>query len=132
MHDGPAPEAGPPTPIHRDYHPGNVLWEAGRVSGVVDWPCCASLGAPEVDVDHCRANLHGRFGPEATDRFLELYQAMARRSGHHPYRDIAAAFGPLSGSGRQDWQHWPARTPQASRHGGARCRWRGRVPAPYR
>jgi aminoglycoside phosphotransferase (APT) family kinase protein len=23
--------------IHRDYHPGNVLWSRGKVSGVVDW-----------------------------------------------------------------------------------------------
>src|SRR6185295_9148382 len=34
-------EASPPaqreTFIHRDYHPGNVLWDGGRVSGVVDW-----------------------------------------------------------------------------------------------
>ncbi|WP_081412680.1 phosphotransferase [Fictibacillus gelatini] len=23
--------------IHRDYHPCNVLWEDGRLTGVVDW-----------------------------------------------------------------------------------------------
>src|SRR5207302_9854607 len=32
---GPAPEP-PRCFIHRDFHPGNVLWHQGRVSGVVD------------------------------------------------------------------------------------------------
>ena len=30
----------PPLPavlVHRDFHPGNVLWRRGIVSGVVDW-----------------------------------------------------------------------------------------------
>jgi aminoglycoside phosphotransferase (APT) family kinase protein len=30
--------AGAETLLHRDYHPGNVLWEDGAVSGIVDWP----------------------------------------------------------------------------------------------
>ncbi len=24
--------------IHRDFHPGNILWVLGRCSGIVDWP----------------------------------------------------------------------------------------------
>lgn len=94
LHGGPPPALGPGGAvfIHRDYHPGNVLWQDGRVSGVVDWPC-ASIGAPEADVGHCRVNLHSRFGAEAADRFLALYQAVSGRREYHPYWDIVAAIG---------------------------------------
>ncbi len=34
----PTPDgAGPAVFIHRDFHPGNVLWRRGSVTGVVDW-----------------------------------------------------------------------------------------------
>jgi aminoglycoside phosphotransferase (APT) family kinase protein len=91
--EGPGP-AGDTCFIHRDYHPGNVLWQRGRVSGVVDW-VNASIGAPEADVGHCRWNLASRFGPAAADRFLALYQAVAGRDGYHLYWDVAAAIGGL-------------------------------------
>jgi aminoglycoside phosphotransferase (APT) family kinase protein len=78
--------------IHRDYHPGNVLWVDGEVAGVVDW-VHASIGSPDADVGHCRANLAGRFGLKAADRFLEIYLTAAGRSGYHPYWDIVAALG---------------------------------------
>ena len=42
--------------IHRDYHPTNVLWKKGAVSGIVDWPN-ACRGPAGVDVAHCRINL---------------------------------------------------------------------------
>ncbi|WP_164515142.1 phosphotransferase family protein [Paenibacillus lentus] len=58
--------------IHRDYHPGNVLWERGRVSGIVDW-VNACLGPPGIDVGHCRVNLVQLHGLEAADHFLDLY-----------------------------------------------------------
>ncbi len=35
--------------VHRDFHPGNVLWHRGRVTGVVDWQS-ACLGPPSIDV----------------------------------------------------------------------------------
>ena len=81
--------------IHRDYHPGNVLWADGELAGVVDW-VSASVGSPDADVGYCRANLAGRFGLEAADRFLDHYQAIAGRSDFHPYWDIAAALGGFS------------------------------------
>jgi aminoglycoside phosphotransferase (APT) family kinase protein len=37
IHLGPIPADGPPRLIHRDYHPGNVLWADSVVQGVVDW-----------------------------------------------------------------------------------------------
>ncbi len=89
---------GPPpteekTFIHRDYHPGNVLWSRRRVSGVVDW-ANTSLGAPEVDVGHCRANLAGYLGQSIADRFLARYQAVTGRTDYHPYWDIAVVVVP--------------------------------------
>jgi aminoglycoside phosphotransferase (APT) family kinase protein len=74
--------------IHRDFHPGNVLWVDGAVTGVVDW-AGASIGAPGADVGHCRANLAAVLGLDAADRFLDLCGA----SAHHPYWDVVAALG---------------------------------------
>jgi aminoglycoside phosphotransferase (APT) family kinase protein len=78
--------------IHRDYHPGNVLWRNCDLAGVVDW-VHASIGSPDADAGHCRANLAGWFGLEAADRFLDLYLAASGRGEYHPYWDIAAALG---------------------------------------
>ena len=78
--------------IHRDYHPGNVLWSEGELVGVVDW-VHASIGSPDADAGHCRANLADWFGLEAANRFLDLYLAASGRSGYDPYWDIAAALG---------------------------------------
>jgi aminoglycoside phosphotransferase (APT) family kinase protein len=74
--------------IHRDFHPGNVLWTAGAVTGVVDW-ANASVGDPRADVGHCRVNLAGVLGLAAADRFLELCEI----GEYDPYWDIVAALG---------------------------------------
>lgn len=71
--------------IHRDYHPGNVLWRRGRVTGVVDWQA-ASIGPRAADVWHCRANLIGRFGIDVADRFLHLWQAHTG-DPYHPWAE---------------------------------------------
>jgi aminoglycoside phosphotransferase (APT) family kinase protein len=63
----PAP-VGPVCFIHRDFHPGNVLIEAGSVSGIVDWPN-ACIGPPEIDVAHCKINLAITHGLDAANRF---------------------------------------------------------------
>lgn len=73
--------------LHRDFHPGNVLWSNGQVSGLVDWvSSCA--GPPEEDVAHCRVNLARRHGQDAADRFLELWQQASGRTRYHPYWDL--------------------------------------------
>jgi aminoglycoside phosphotransferase (APT) family kinase protein len=81
------PTAPAPVLVHRDYHPGNVLWFRRAVSGVVDW-ATSCLGLPEADVGHCRANL---LGPDtaAAGRFLVTYQELSGRREYHPYWDIA-------------------------------------------
>ncbi len=57
---------------HRDFHPGNVLWHHGRVSGVVDWTHTC-IGPAAADVAHCRLNLTLLFGLEIADDFSRRY-----------------------------------------------------------
>ncbi len=84
--------------IHRDYHPGNVLWQAGKVSGLVDW-VNASVGSPWADVGHCRVNIASELGQDAAERFLDAYRvASGRGDDYHPYWDISAAIGGLDES----------------------------------
>lgn len=92
----PAPP-GPRVLLHRDFHPGNVLWVSDAVSGVVDWPS-ASIGHPHADVGHCRMDLTRTVGLHAADRFLEL--TGIPREAYDPYWDLAAVLG---GFGEDDW-----------------------------
>jgi aminoglycoside phosphotransferase (APT) family kinase protein len=81
---------GPAAFIHRDYHPGNTLWVAGRLTAIVDWTS-ASWGPPAVDVAHMRANLAMSHGVEAADEFLEAYRAVAGPYAYDPYWDLRVA-----------------------------------------
>jgi hypothetical protein len=83
VYQGPAPSTERVF-LHRDFHPGNVLWRRRRLTGVVDW-ANASLGAPEADVGHCRANLAGHLGSAVADDFLARWQALTGRTSYHPY-----------------------------------------------
>lgn len=98
---GPAPE-GTSAFIHRDYHPGNTLWDSGRLSAVVDWTS-ASWGPPPVDVAHMRINLATSFGLDAAEAFLDAYRTVAGESYlHDPRWDlrIAVDFLPDLGGDR--------------------------------
>ena len=55
--------------VHRDFHPLNVLFDKGSVSGLVDWPE-ARHGPIEADIAHCRMNLATIFDFETADAFL--------------------------------------------------------------
>jgi aminoglycoside phosphotransferase (APT) family kinase protein len=93
VHVGPAPGSRAVF-LHRDYHPGNVLWHGGRVSGVVDW-VNASRGPSDADIGHCRYNLALGFGLEIADRFLAAHRALTGEREYHPYWDIVSAVGML-------------------------------------
>ncbi|MGI8792384.1 MAG: phosphotransferase family protein [Acidimicrobiales bacterium] len=88
--------------INRDYHPGNVLFRRGRVSGLVDWQA-AAIGPPSVDVSHCRGNLIGRFGLEVADRFTEIWEEVSGET-YHPWAEAAMAVDALGwgGSSRRE------------------------------
>jgi aminoglycoside phosphotransferase (APT) family kinase protein len=68
------PPAYEPTFLHRDFQPGNVLWDQGRVSGVVDW-VETSTGPADLDVAHCASNLATLHGAEAGVAFTAAYDA---------------------------------------------------------
>lgn len=80
--------------IHRDYHPGNVLWRAGKITGVVDWQE-ACEGPPSVDVAWCRLMVLGRFGMDAADRLVSCWEVASRRA-YHPWSEVALLVERLS------------------------------------
>jgi aminoglycoside phosphotransferase (APT) family kinase protein len=86
---GPRP-GFPEVLVHRDFHPGNVLWQRGKVSGVVDWQVACS-GPAVADVAHCRVNLL-TFGTGLAGRFTDLWER-ATGATYHPWADVVAIIG---------------------------------------
>ena len=74
--------------LHRDYHPGNLLWERGALTGIVDWPSSCS-GPRGMDVAHARGNLALVDGVGAAERFLQAYRQIVPSYDHDPWWDIA-------------------------------------------
>jgi aminoglycoside phosphotransferase (APT) family kinase protein len=64
--------------LHRDFHPGNVLFDGDRVSGVVDW-VETSWGPANLDVAHCSTALALLHGVEAGREFSSMYAATGGR-----------------------------------------------------
>jgi aminoglycoside phosphotransferase (APT) family kinase protein len=84
--DGPTPPSEQVF-LHRDFHPGNILWTGTEISGVVDWTSSCA-GPPEEDIGHCRANLAIRRGQDWADEFLALWQDLTGKRDYHPYWDL--------------------------------------------
>ncbi|MER6442778.1 phosphotransferase [Streptomyces sp. NPDC001185] len=63
--------------LHRDFHPGNVLFTGAgrelRITGVVDW-VETSWGPADLDVAHCSTALALLHGPEHGLSFRERYE----------------------------------------------------------
>ncbi|MGW4094442.1 phosphotransferase family protein [Nocardia sp. NPDC004750] len=89
--------------LHRDFHPGNVLFDGGgddlRISGVVDW-VETSWGPADLDVAHCStalALLHGvAAGMGFADRYAAAGGTLADEPAAHLYWRLldALAFAP--------------------------------------
>lgn len=97
----------PPTLVHVDYWPGNVLWDNGRVSAVVDWEE-AAFGDPAIDVAYCRMDMALRGMPQAANEFLHAYETTTG----HPlanvgFWELAAAARPMFSP-----QGWVDQSPQ--------------------
>ncbi|MGO9334402.1 MAG: phosphotransferase family protein [Acidimicrobiales bacterium] len=88
-----------PAFIHRDFHPGNVLWSRGRLCGVVDW-ANACRGPRGCDVAHCRANLVVLSGQRAADGFLAAYERLTGEP-YDLYWDLASIV-------EHSPEHWTA------------------------
>jgi aminoglycoside/choline kinase family phosphotransferase len=80
--------------IHRDFHPTNVLWRDGKLSGIVDW-VNACLGPAGIDVAHCRLNLVVMYGIDAARTFLDAYRRARGDYVHEHYWDIEVLLGAL-------------------------------------
>ena len=102
--------------LHRDFHPGNVLFDvpsrngAGlRISGVVDW-VQTSWGPADLDAAHCSTNLALPHGPAWGPRFAEAYEesggVLAAAAGERLYWRLldALAFGSGVGPVAQPWR----------------------------
>lgn len=85
--------------VHRDFHPGNLLWSRGRLIGIVDW-VNACRGPAGCDLAHCRVNLRDLAGPGAAAAFVAAYESI---TGHplDPYWIMAAHL-------EHDCSHWTA------------------------
>jgi aminoglycoside phosphotransferase (APT) family kinase protein len=70
--------------IHRDFHPGNTLWEGAKLTGVIDWTT-GSRGPVAVDLGHLRWNLALDYGERVADAVLPHPE-------HHPYYDIVTTL----------------------------------------
>jgi aminoglycoside phosphotransferase (APT) family kinase protein len=84
---GPEP-ASPRAFIHRDFHPGNLLWREGVLSGIVDW-AFACWGPRAAEVAHTRANFALIDGLVTADAFLAEYMGSNPSYIHDPWWDAA-------------------------------------------
>jgi aminoglycoside phosphotransferase (APT) family kinase protein len=103
------PPAGVDTFIHRDYHPGNALWDGSSLH-VVDWPT-AGVGPAGIDLARMRQNLAAWRGPELADRFAQAYVAAGGSpDARHPYWDLSDACELIdddpSAPGEGDWERF--------------------------
>ncbi|MEU7068195.1 aminoglycoside phosphotransferase family protein [Streptomyces sp. NPDC046161] len=86
--------------LHRDFHPGNVLFtgtgDGLRISGVVDW-VETSWGPADLDVAHCSTALALLHGAPAGMRFADRYVAaggtLAEDRADHLYWRLLDALG---------------------------------------
>ncbi|MFE9372344.1 phosphotransferase family protein [Streptomyces sp. NPDC006711] len=107
------PPAHRPVFLHRDFHPGNVLFTGAgaqtRVSGVVDW-VETSWGPADLDVAHCSTNLALLHGVPAGLGFAGRYTAAGGRLSPDPDDRLywrlldALAFAPYAEEVAVPWR----------------------------
>jgi aminoglycoside phosphotransferase (APT) family kinase protein len=68
------PPANPNGPclLHGDLWPGNMLWQDGRLTAVVDWED-ATVGDPMADLAIARVDMSWSYGFESLDVFTTTY-----------------------------------------------------------
>ena len=66
---------------HYDFWSGNVLWQEGALTGIVDWSG-ASRAPRGFDVSWCRLDLVLLHGPGTAEVFLTAYQEAAGEEVH--------------------------------------------------
>jgi aminoglycoside phosphotransferase (APT) family kinase protein len=87
----PSIERQPPTLIHDDYHPGNVLWHRDRISAIVDWTV-PGIGQAAADACYLRLDVSLVRGLEAGDAVLAAYEAaMGEPVPDRPFWELLSA-----------------------------------------
>ena len=81
-----------PTFLHRDFHPGNVLFDGGTITGVVDW-VETSWGPAELDVAHCSTALSLLHGTDAAKDFRDEYRSAGGTLGDDRHWWLIDAVG---------------------------------------
>lgn len=71
----PSPDRSPVL-MHGDFHPGNIVWSQGTLTGVVDWSG-ARLGSRWFDLAYCRADVALLFGMRGVRRLTDHYVDIA-------------------------------------------------------
>ena len=64
-----------PVFIHRDHHPGNLIWHRGAISGVVDW-ANACAGPAGKDLSTCWWNLIDHVGLDRAEGYVRRYEEL--------------------------------------------------------
>jgi aminoglycoside phosphotransferase (APT) family kinase protein len=75
---------------HSDFWSGNVLWDNGFLSGVVDWTG-GGTGPAGFDIGWCRLDLYLLYDEHIADTFLAAYQAASGDAIDVPIWDLWAA-----------------------------------------
>lgn len=82
-------------PVHVDYWAGNILWDGGEISAVVDWEE-AAWGDPEIDAGYLRMVMALSGLGAVQDLFLTAYEAaLGRPAQNLALWELAAAARPL-------------------------------------
>ena len=79
---GPRPST-PQHLVHRDFHPGNTLWEGDTVTGLIDW-AETSWGPSDLDVAHACSNFAMLHGVDDALGFAAAYEACGGRLDPDP------------------------------------------------
>lgn len=85
-----------PALVHLDYWRGNVLWDQGRITAVVDWEE-AAYGDPGIDVAYCCMEMIIMGMIEESEAFLSVYEAeMGQPVVNLGFWELAAAARPMT------------------------------------
>jgi aminoglycoside phosphotransferase (APT) family kinase protein len=77
--------------IHRDLHPGNLIWQGDRIAAVIDW-LSGCIGPPAIDGAHFLVNLIMDLGREAGEVFMAGYLARLPAGRWHPFWALVDAI----------------------------------------
>ena len=98
-----------PALVHIDYWPGNILWDRGRITAVVDWEE-AAYGDPGIDVAYCRMEMVLEGMGQAADEFLAVYEAEMGHVANLGFWELTAAARPMA-----DPVGWVSESPEKKR-----------------